>query len=309
MKNINVKFLLVLAPIIFLSSCTDYTWADYLRTPKSSYAAVSSGKNAFYTQEPNAFEILPYSIDPASKGFNETMILSHEEFPNSNAIFVIYSTWAISDVRLHNGWNTWRTQINLKYPQNLEFPISDSNTSKTVGRTTFYYERDFYTVNPSNCTSPPAYLHLVLDSINDFKPGISLFEIKSKAWKVVKIEDINGLDVTNSPGWKCYNDNIYTFRKNSTVRYEPGLDACDDDLELKNKGLENIFLDFTITAPDFFDFDNPGKIIMEIAAPPLASDLVEDYTMEIISSDFSSAVFRISNSSGQQADLHLVPDE
>jgi hypothetical protein len=218
------------------------------------------------------------------------------------------------EVRAGNGWSNLGDLFSIgteygssiKYTSVTKVEPSEFNSSNDNSDHTY---TDYY-ITKSMLTSPPAYLHLTLDSIFDIRvsPGFAVAPLKFKEWQVDKIMS-NGADVTNAAGWSCYADNLYTFRKNGSVKYEPGLVSCDIDQTLADNDLQSIFLNFTLE-PEFLDFDNPGKISLSFDIPTLKPGVQldpEDFTFEILSSDFQSAVFKITNGSGESAELHLVP--
>lgn len=163
-----------------------------------------------------------------------------------------------------------------------------------------------YILNVESATSPPAYLHLALNSLTETSPRQDGIWAIHKTWVVDTIKDLNGAIVTNDPDWVCYSDNEYDFRKNSTVLYRPGTNICPADQLLDDKGLSEVWINYTIRS-EFRDFDNPGKISMEFKVPEPAKEFIDDFSVEIMYSDFNRAVFRISKDTGEQADLILSP--
>lgn len=298
-----------------LSSC-NYTYkGSNLIFPKDSHAGMSFGKLGF---ESNGAVGQFGVVD--GKGINneyqQSLIIAEENYHKKGQWRGEYDFVQIVDLRLYNGWNNWLALQVGGSSYLSRFNIGEELEKRDINilnNTDIKHYRVDFRIMESSCSSPPAYLHLVLDSLDDFKndnPIIdaNLRNAKGKRWVVDKILDINGTDVTNHPDWDCYNDNIYTFLKRSVVRYETGPKTCDVDQALEDLGLQKVFQSYKIT-PERLDFNNPGKISMTFKAPPGNNLGLEDYKVEIMSSDYNSAVFRISNKNGGQADLHLIPEE
>lgn len=114
--------------------------------------------------------------------------------------------------------------------------------------------------------------------------------------------DLNGLDVTNDSKWQCYNDNRYNFKKSSIVAYDTRAKRCDIDNTLLSSNISVIYQPFEIFSENE-DFNNPGKITLVFKDDDSGSEI---YSMEIRFSDFDKAIFRVSNSLGEKADLHLI---
>lgn len=314
---------------VFLNSCDDNYYGTYIEYPEGAYVGVAS-KTSCYNQQQNIRNIATVdywqgvtgATASNSAGFSKRLITSTLNYSNYETEFgedpvlvapvsLIFYNLKVVDLRLANGWNNWR-EANI-HGENM---LSNYKTEEDVlvDFTSEYASyRTTYTIPASSCINPPAYLHLVLDNIDDFKSNSDLLrfsntDIKAKKWVVEKILDLNGVDVTNDPDWDCYNDNVYTFAKNLSVKYETGDKTCEDvDDFLRDNGLQNVYQSFTIT-PERVDFDDPGKISLTFNAPPTDPEL-KDYEIEILSSDFESAVFRISKENGDQADLYLIPEE
>lgn len=307
MKAINkfLKYTLVGLIIGSFASCEEYQGAGYILVFPDDVTIAVKGSSLNITGYIDITDSPIYEKRAGSK----SKLTSHSNNYDQTSLFGNVGSLRYIDMRASNGWNNWKKQFGLgvNYLLTLEDTFVKRKEPGTGEGKNVY--NDLYTfITKDDLTGPPAYLHLVVDSIDDFSDGGATFRFqKIKKWEVEKILDNNGVDLTNDPDWKCYNDNIYTFAKTGQVQYEPGTDVCDSDQILKDKGLQQIFLTYSIETPDFVSFENPGKMILNFQVPEPAKEFVEDFSFEIIASDFNAVQFRITKTSGEQADLYLIP--
>lgn len=296
-----LKYSLLILVLGSLTSCYEHQGSGYYYIfPDDTHLVVYEGKLVGFPYE------VEDALDHPKSGYQYKLIHITSSDYIGSPLLSLYDNPIFYDLRSQGGWNNWKEQIKLG--KNYDMSLKDSSYIREVedGNTTLAYNEVYRFLTKEDLTGAPAYLHLVLDSIKEYFTG-EIFYQKVKKWEVDKIEDLNGLDITNDPDWKCYNDNIYSFTKSGKVKYEPGLDICDTDQVLEDKGLQEIYLTYSIETPDFVSFDSPGKMILEIQVPEPAKEFVEDFSFEIIASDFDASQFRITKSTGESADLLLVP--
>lgn len=239
---------------------------------------------------------VPYEGDLLAQyvGYND---LFHSEFDSYRI------SWPMVDIRRKDGWNTWFQQMAHGSRYKWRYTTAKTVIFRTSGE--FEFEGKEFAFSKNQCIDPPAYLHLVVDSVNDFGRR-EYSRVKRKRWVVDKILDLNGADVTNSPKWDCYSDNIYTFRKNLTVKYETGEKLCDVDQGLGDANLQDVYQAYYIDLPDYIDQSNPGDQFLILRIPD--NDIItKEFTTKIISSSFNHAIFQIEHEDGELVNLHLVP--
>lgn len=209
-----------------------------------------------------------------------------------------YYSYGAVETRLLNGWSNWKSLHKNQY--------QNTKRSESVDCDHYYY----YYVDASECTSPPTYLHLVLDSLADTKAGTYRNTdywysdyIKGKEWVVTELVDSTGADLANDPDWACFMDNYYAFLKDGKVIYYPGATQCDGEESLGG----HIVLYYTISSENL-DHNNPGKITMTLSGPDVSEDIdYNDFGIEIIASDFDEIKGIIKNSNGGSATITIQP--
>lgn len=302
--------------------------SEFLIFPKDGVALVTVSRNLNSFKSQNAFpeyspnladapNFLLYGDKLDQKGFYIVCEEEHEkEFEDLclNNDCDISDFWEFVDFRLDNGWNNWRDhlQSGTNYKDGLYFRQAATDgglhQEKQSPLASDPDTRNEFLLTTAHANGPPAYLHLILDSLKDYNPpALTDFNSVTKTWTVDTIKDLNGAIVTNDPDWVCFSDNAYIFTKSSFVKYFPGNLDCPEDEELVRRGLSGIWLSFTINTPEFQSFENPGRILMDFQVSETAKEYIEDYTVEIMYSDFKRVVFRISKDTGEQADLILSP--
>ncbi|MDR9443225.1 MAG: DUF1566 domain-containing protein [Schleiferiaceae bacterium] len=186
------------------------------------------------------------------------------------------------DFRMGNAWSNWGNRSNL-----------------TAG--------DYVIIGPRSCTgfiqidstdapTPPAALHLVLDSLRDFAPATGNSG-KFKKWQVAKIMDVDSQDVSQSASWACYADNRYSFFKGGKCEIETGALACDQEGPNTSR-----FTNYQVTS-EFSNHQNPGRIQLKTYIPGTNVPV----NFEVLESRFQQVKLMAQNEQGEKAVLYLTP--
>ena len=316
-KHLQTFFFSAFIPLILFASCDEHAgeglnYNDNILMPIIITSEDNFGENIGIDAREGGSE------DPAFnfKGgqFEAVAVRGSIEFcANSPSVLCILQnssqgdTWFGTEIRIANGWNNWRdfhnnNQIKGQLVTRNELVHTEESEE---------FKADIFEVSGAYATSPPAYLHLSLRSLTDLSSDgtddeTMFFGSKSKAWRVNRIEK-DGVDITNDLDWACYNDNEYVFSKTGKVKYSPGLSTCDVDQAIANEGLTNVWFNYAIE-PEELNYEDPGKITLTFtSSAEVLGYSFDDFVIEIIESDFNSAVFRVTNGLGEQADLYMVP--
>ena len=198
-----------------------------------------------------------------------------------------YSTWSapklINDFVVTDKQNPFFTLTHYKWTNSewknvdgtdvLTLPASHSSSAKLRMHTHTLYKISV------QYSSPPAHLHFVLDSWDEFTPNTR----PEKTWEVTKVVDADGKDLSQDPDWFYYVDNRMTFQKTQTFVFIPGQLRSDEELDLFGTLQDHEKLYGTYK---FSDFNAGGDLILTLSFP----DFKEDLT--VVSSDYNSVVLR-----------------
>jgi hypothetical protein len=186
------------------------------------------------------------------------------------------------DFRMGNAWSNWGNRSNL--------------TAGDYVITGPKFCTGFIQIDSTDAPTPPAALHLVLDSLRDFAPSSGDTE-KFKKWQVTKILDVDSQDVSQSASWACYADNRYSFFKGGKCEIQTGALACDQEDPNTSR-----FTNYQVTS-EFSSHQNPGRIQLELYLP----GTTEQVNFEVLQSSFQQVKLLAENDQGEKAVLYLRP--
>lgn len=192
------------------------------------------------------------------------------------------------DFRTANHWSNWGHKDGLSAVKYVNTNRQErANEYKCVG---------FIQIDSTDAPTPPAALHLVLDSLRDFSPSGDETQ-KFKKWQVSKILDVDSQNVAQSASWPCYADNRYSFFKGGKCKIQTGALACDqEDPNTSN------FTNYQVTS-EFSSHQNPGRIQLELYLP----GTTEQVNFEVLQSSFQQVKLLAENDQGEKAVLYLRP--
>lgn len=160
--------------VLISSSCTskkNNDHVEYLVVPNNSSVAIA--KSILYFQYQDYYYEQMGDMKKHDDNYQEKLISGP-----TPGLMKLSFVWNNTDVRLDNGWNNWRDELAHRGVSSFRDKYYiDKDTEEQFGTDT--YVKKHYQIKRSDCTSPPAYLHLILDSLNDFS-GVS----PSKSWAV-----------------------------------------------------------------------------------------------------------------------------
>ncbi|MDR9375146.1 MAG: DUF1566 domain-containing protein [Schleiferiaceae bacterium] len=195
---------------------------------------------------------------------------------------------SIIDFRMSNHWSNWGTRSTLTAGDYLITGAKAGVWNDTC--------HGFIQIDSTDAPTPPAALHLVLDSLRDFAPATGNSG-KFKKWQVAKIMDVDSQDVSQSASWACYADNRYSFFKGGKCEIETGALACDQEGPNTSR-----FTNYQVTS-EFSNHQNPGRIQLKTYIPGTNVPV----NFEVLESRFQQVKLMAQNEQGEKAVLYLTP--
>lgn len=247
---------------VFVTNCS----CDEEGCPGSYTSYVKSTPEAIILLYPSRYAN-DFEFYRNSQGANAPMEV-HELQPNrdNDSLGIDMRGGRTTEVRLLNGWSDARTGAGLvdvsSSHEELSCPEQDDSDLKT-----YFVTTNYDSVAVSGCTTPPTFLHLVLDDLRDATPGTYTFPydsedfaVKAKSWEITSLTDDQGQDLTTDPDWECFADNSYTFSKDGRAVYNPGLKFCDQEDPDRFGITGTLFFRYSVTAENPENHSNPGEI-------------------------------------------------
>lgn len=221
----------------------------------------------------------------------------------------------LPQVRLPNGWSDIMSHEKayrgiVADSEELECP----ETGDDDANVDYFITNVVDSIDPTYCTTPPTYLHLVMDSLRDYgrsrtwRPEYtsSEYSIKSRSWGIDSLLDDQGNDLKAHPNWACFADNWYSFINNGRVAYWQGDSLCDGETRVGHQSDQRSqFFNFSVTAQDPYNHENPGQIKLTIHAAGFVDGL-EDVVFLIDESDYNRITGTIEKD-GEVAHFVIIP--
>jgi hypothetical protein len=196
------------------------------------------------------------------------------------------------DVRNSQGFSTWsKPFLTLTSDNGINLTI-DYLPSNQYGFNYFY-------IWDGDPTTPPAHLHLCLHSWDENPQG----KVPSKTWKVTRIYDDQGIDLTTDPDWTNYEDNVITFEKVDRFIIDLGTKRSQKERDLF-KTEKSVFGTYSVSKVD-------DTVVLNLVFPTItgnANDVNASWMskLTVLASDWTSLKLA-GELAGKKGTLELVP--
>lgn len=138
-------------------------------------------------------------------------------------------------------------------------------------------------------SSPPAHLHLVLNSWNQ---DYSTY----KTWQIESITNEGGQSLAEDPDWTNYTDNIMTFYKASKFVYTPGQKRSETEIDFFEAYPNNPTITGTYTVVE----DASKKVTLTVNFPKFSE------SFEVVESSWDGLTLK-GTVKGKTGFMHLMP--
>lgn len=175
------------------------------------------------------------------------------------------------DARTEEGYSTWSQP---KHTFTIDIAAADASykASKHGDHKHLYKGKIIL-------SSPPAHLHLCLNSWNEDY----YFYTPSKIWQIESITNESGQSLADDPDWTNYTDNRMIFKKNIEFTFYPGKKRSATEIDLFGAySTDNFLVTGTYTVKE----DASKKVTLTVSFPKFTE------TFEVVASSYTSLTLK-----------------
>ena len=149
-----------------------------------------------------------------------------------------------------------------------------------------------------NMSSPPAHLHLCLNSWNEDYYNYYHYNMNFKTWQIESITNDSGQSLAEDPDWTNYTDNLMTFYKASKFEYTPGQKRSETEVDFFEAYPKNTTITGTYTVVE----DASKKVTLTVNFPKFSE------SFEVVESSWDGLTLK-GTVKGKTGFMHLMPNK